>query len=112
VNSPQPRIATATCHVVDDDGNAVLDVTAEHGGSLMQALRDAGADIEASCGGNMACGTCLVHLDEAAYAQLSPPDSDETGMLEWLDGRRPTSRLACQIPVDAAVDGIRLVIAT
>jgi len=104
--------AAITCHVVDEAGNAVMDVTAAPGGSLMQALRDAGVDIEASCGGNMACGTCLIHLDEAAYALLTPPAADEVGMLEWLEGYRPTSRLSCQIPVSEALDGVCLVIAS
>lgn len=104
-----------TCHVLHDDGDdasAVMHIAAEPGRSLMRALKDGGADIEASCEGNMACGTCLVHLDEASYARLPPPAPDEAAMLEWLDGCRPTSRLACQIRVDAAADGIRLVIAT
>lgn len=102
---------TFTCHVMADDGTELLQVAAEPGRSLMRALKDGGADIEASCEGNMACGTCLVHLDEASYARLAPPASDEAAMLEWLDGVRPTSRLACQVRVDAAADGVHLVIA-
>ena len=87
------------------------DVQGETGVSLMRSLKDAGVDIEASCEGCMACGTCMVHLDAASAARLPPPELDEEAMLEWLDGRRPTSRLACQIRVTEALDGLTLQVA-
>jgi ferredoxin len=102
---------TITCHLLDADGQALREVPAQAGRSLMRSLKDAGLDIEASCEGSMACGTCLVHLDEAWFARLPAPAPDEAALLDWLDGRRPTSRLACQIRVEQAMDGLRLAIA-
>lgn len=98
--------------VVGEGGAAVRDVQAAAGVSLMKALKEAGLDIEAACEGNLACGTCLVHLDGPSFARVPPPAADETDMLDCLDGRRPTSRLACQIVLVPSLGELRLAIAT
>ena len=98
--------------VVEEGGAAIRDVRAAPGVSLMRALKEAGLDIEAACEGNLACGTCLVHLDEASFARARDPAADETDMLDCLVGRGPTSRLACQIVLDPALGDLRLAIAT
>lgn len=63
--------------------------------------------IEADCGGFCACATCHVYLDDNWFARVPPADELEAGMLETeaLD-RRPTSRLACQLRLSDALDGI------
>jgi ferredoxin, 2Fe-2S len=63
--------------------------------------------IEADCGGFCACATCHVYLDDDWFARVPPPDELETGMLdtEALD-RRPNSRLACQLRLSDALDGL------
>ena len=98
--------------VVDGAGMAVREVPATVGVSLMRALKEAGLDIEAACEGNLVCGTCLVHLDESSFARVPAPAADESDMLDCLEGRRPTSRLACQIVLDPALGELRLAVAT
>jgi ferredoxin len=102
---------TIICRVSSLQGGGPRDVPAAIGVSLMRSLKDAGVDIEASCEGCLACGTCMVHLDAGWAARVPPPTPDEEVMLEWMGDRRPTSRLACQIRVTEALDGITLEVA-
>ena len=79
------------------------------GRSLMEALRDNGVDeILALCGGCRACGTCHVYIDPE-FVSVLPPQSEEE--VELLDGSlhvTERSRLSCQIPLVAVLDGLRL----
>ena len=85
---------------------------AEPGRSVMEALRDSGVgDIQAICGGCCSCATCHVYVDSTFMAQLPAPSADERDLLDTSEHRRETSRLSCQIPVTAALDGLRLTIA-
>ena len=77
------------------------------GASLMQAAVDGGVPgILADCGGNGACGTCHVHVDERWAQRLSPPRVSETELIECLDDVCPTSRLCCQIEMRQEYDGL------
>lgn len=102
---------TITCHVREAGDAEWRCVEVRAGQSLMRSMKDAGVDIEAACEGSLACGTCLVEVDAAWFDKLPPATADEEAMLGWLDGRQPTSRLACQIRASEALDGIRLEVA-
>ena len=83
------------------------------GSSLMRAAIDQGIDeIVGECGGHLACGTCHVYVDPA-WAEACPPIAQgEEDMLEMTSApRRPLSRLCCQLPLSAALDGIVVEIA-
>ena len=89
------------------DGTATtLDVP--EGWSLMQAATSNGVDgIVGECGGSCACATCHCYVDDALAALLPAPGSDESQMLDNVAAeRRPNSRLACQIKVSAAMEGV------
>ena len=78
---------------------------------LMETLRDQGL-VDGACGGNCACATCHVYVEADWYAKLPPADSFESDLLKAGGHYRPgSSRLACQIHANAALDGIPLVIA-
>lgn len=78
----------------------------------MEALRDSGFDdIQAICGGCCACATCHVYVDDAFLSSLPEPSRDERELLETSTQVTRNSRLSCQIPVTAALDGLRLTIA-
>lgn len=83
-----------------------LDVPA--GTSLMQAAADEGVDgIVGECGGNAMCATCHVYVDDPWLAKLAPMSADEDALLDGAAAeRKPNSRLSCQIPASAALDGI------
>jgi ferredoxin, 2Fe-2S len=78
------------------------------GQSLMQAAMSAHVDgIEADCGGLLTCATCHVMVREPWASQLPQPTGDESGMLEFTAvPRQPNSRLACQIQLTEALDGL------
>jgi len=87
-------------------------VTADTGLTLMEAIRDNGFDeLLALCGGCCSCATCHVHVDPA-FADLLPPMSrDEDDLLDSSGDRNETSRLSCQVPLTAEMDGIKVRIA-
>ena len=88
------------------------EIEAEVGLSVMEVIRDAGIDeLLALCGGCCSCATCHVHVD-AEFADMLPKMSaDEDDLLDSTSDRDATSRLSCQVPFTAALDGMRVRIA-
>ena len=76
--------------------------------SVMQGAADAGIHgIVAECGGNAMCATCHVFVAEEFLARLPPMDENEYGLLDGTAvPRRPNSRLSCQLPMTASLDGL------
>ena len=62
--------------------------------------------IDAECGGSAACGTCHVVIDNSWNDRLPSPAALEEDMLDGLENRQPTSRLACQIRLSEEIDGL------
>lgn len=82
-------------------------VEAEVGQSVMEAaISNMIPGIDADCGGNGSCATCHGIVDEQWLARLAPATEDETLMLEMASEHGPGSRLTCQIPVTAEIDGL------
>lgn len=80
--------------------------------TVMEAIRDNGFDeLLALCGGCCSCATCHVHVDPAFKDKLSPMSEDEDDLLESSDHRDENSRLGCQMPFTADLDGLRVTIA-
>jgi 2Fe-2S ferredoxin len=81
------------------------------GTSLMRAATDNRVDgIDGDCGGNCACATCHVYIDPDWTDRVGARTACEADMLNLVAELRDTSRLACQIDVDASLDG--LIVAT
>lgn len=88
------------------------EIEGEVGLSVMELIRDAGIDeLLALCGGCCSCATCHVHVDPAFVDKLPPMTSDEDDLLDSTSDRDATSRLSCQVPFSAALDGLRVTIA-
>ena len=98
----------AVIFVLPDGSERRVDVAA--GTSLMLAAVDhAVPGIIGDCGGCASCATCHVWVDPAWAARLPPADAVEDDLLGFAEAeRRPTSRLGCQIAVDASLDGLRV----
>lgn len=62
--------------------------------------------IDADCGGAAACATCHVYVDEGWLTKVGPRSEMEAAMLEFAEAVTPNSRLACQIRVEPALDGL------
>jgi 2Fe-2S ferredoxin len=87
-------------------------VEAVVGQTVMEtAVRHGVAGIDADCGGACACATCHVHIDAGWRAACGEPSSMERSMLDFAVGVDACSRLACQIRVDAAMDGLVVTVA-
>lgn len=92
--------------VITRNGSEAL-VDAEPGLSVMEAIRGAGIDdMLALCGGCCSCATCHVHVDPSFADRLPAMTSDEDDLLDSTADRDAHSRLACQLPIDAALDGL------
>ncbi|MFA7597365.1 MAG: 2Fe-2S iron-sulfur cluster-binding protein [Novosphingobium sp.] len=102
-------MATVTIHVTTRTG-ASLALAAQAGRPLMEALRDEGL-VEALCGGQAACATCHVHVDEPWMAIVGPAQGQEADMLDSSLEKRPNSRLSCQILAEQRLEGLALTIA-
>lgn len=80
--------------------------------TVMEAIRDNGFDeLLALCGGCCSCATCHVHVDPAFKDKLPEMSEDEDDLLESSDYRDENSRLSCQIPFNADLDGLKVTIA-
>jgi ferredoxin, 2Fe-2S len=87
-------------------------IEAQANQSVMEALRDNGVDdIEALCGGSCACATCHVYVDARFADRLPPLSAAENDLLDATDSRRPGSRLSCQLPFTAELDGLEVEVA-
>ena len=87
-------------------------IDVKDGLTVMEAIRDNGFDeLLALCGGCCSCATCHVHVDPAFKDRLPAMSEDEDDLLESSDHRDENSRLGCQVPFTADLDGLRVTIA-
>ena len=105
-NEIQWKATMITITYVDQNGVATK-LEAEEGRSLMEvAVRNGVAAIEGECGGALACATCHVYIPDEWRGVTGEPSDDEREMLEFGVDVDARSRLSCQIPVTAELDGI------
>ena len=77
------------------------------GQSVMQGAVENGIPgIDADCGGECACATCHVFVPEEWLARTGTPSAQEASMLGFAATAQPNSRLACQITMSEALDGL------
>lgn len=74
--------------------------------NLMLVLKEHHFDVPGACGGMASCGTC--HIAVLAGHVPNPRNEDEDFMIDGLSNAEEGSRLACQIPVSAELDGLEL----
>jgi ferredoxin, 2Fe-2S len=84
-------------------------IEAQAGRTAMEAARDNDIrGIRAECGGECSCSTCHCYVDEAWIGRLAPVSEDEATLVEFAWEPKPGSRLACQVLVTDALDGLIL----
>lgn len=98
-------------HYVQPDKTTVTVDVAE-GTSLMKGGVLNGVDgIVAECGGSLMCATCHVYFADEDLAGLVPMSDSEDELLDCTaEPRQATSRLSCQIPASAELDGVTVVV--
>jgi 2Fe-2S ferredoxin len=97
--------------IIDRSGTEHAVVAPKDGGSLMETIRELGIDEFALCGGGCSCATCHVYVDPAFADAVSSMNPDEDDLLESSSHRQPNSRLSCQIPLTAQLEGLTATIA-
>jgi ferredoxin len=85
---------------------ALREVAARAGDRLLDVAQADGQPLEGTCEGQMACSTCHVIVAAEDFARLPPATEMEEDMLDLATGATRTSRLACQIWLDEALDGL------
>jgi 2Fe-2S ferredoxin len=78
------------------------------GTSIMQGAVDGNIPgIDGECGGSLECGTCHVRVGPEWSDLLPAISATENELLDGVAaGRETGSRLSCQIPMTAALNGI------
>lgn len=84
----------------------VSDVAGEAGDTLLRIAQADGQPLEGTCEGQMACSTCHVIVAPEDFDRLPPASEEEEDMLDLAAGATRTSRLACQIVLTPAIDGL------
>ena len=82
-------------------------VDASVGSSVMRGAVDHGVSgIDGDCGGECACATCHVYVDDAWIAKVGSRSETEETMLAFADKATANSRLGCQIKLTDELDGL------
>lgn len=91
---------------IDDEGTHRTIEIAE-GLSVMEgALRHHIPGIDGDCGGACACATCHVYVEPEWRAKMPAPNALELEMLKMAVMPDESSRLACQIKLTPALEGL------
>lgn len=73
-------------------------IEADTGDTILDAALDADIPINYNCGGNGACSTCHIIVEEGLDT-LNAKTDDELDLLEDTEGVTEASRLACQCQI-------------
>ncbi|KAF9975430.1 hypothetical protein BGZ73_000935 [Actinomortierella ambigua] len=84
-------------------GERILDIVKDKDDP---ARHDVYQALECTCGGELECATCHVYIESPYYERLPPVSDAEEDMLEYAIGRKPHSRLGCQIRMKPEYEGM------
>jgi len=82
-------------------GSAAITVDAPAGDTILDVAEHHGARIGHACGGNLACSTCHIWVQEG-MGSLPDPEDKEYDILDKAFDVRAESRLGCQCRLGAA----------
>ena len=94
---------------VEPDGEE-YEVEAQIGDHMLDVAHDNDIELEGACGGELACSTCHVILDQEYFDKLDEPEEEEEDMLDLALGLTDTSRLGCQVCASPELNGMRMII--
>ena len=93
-------------HIISADGTRQSEVAATAGQRLLEVAQNDGQPLEGTCEGQMACSTCHVIIDKDWFGKIPTAREEEEDMLDLAASATRHSRLACQIMLDEALDGL------
>ena len=93
----------------DNQGNSKT-IEVENGLTVMEgAIQNDIPEIDADCGGSMACATCHVYVEEKWLNKLSKAEEAEIDMIDMAYEPKKNSRLSCQLIVTDELDGLKVI---
>ena len=99
-----------TIHIIDrDQKKHSLIVPTDMNMNLMEACKSYEFPVEGICGGMAMCAWCQVYVGSKNL--LENISEEEKAMLSEAFHIKPNSRLGCQIPMTADLDGLEFEIA-
>jgi 2Fe-2S ferredoxin len=99
-----------TIHIIDRDQKKYsLIVPTDMNMNLMEACKSYEFPVEGICGGMAMCASCQVYVGSKNL--LENISEEEKAMLSEAFHIKPNSRLGCQIPITADLDGLEFEIA-
>ena len=91
---------------IDSFGNKNT-IEIEKGLSVMEgAVQNNIPEIDADCGGGMACATCHVYVKDEWFNKLPKAEDAEQDMIDMAFEPKKNSRLSCQLIVSDELDGL------
>ena len=91
---------------VDSKGESRT-INVDNGLTVMEgAVQNNIPEIDADCGGSMACATCHVYVKEEWYEKLNKPEEAEQDMIDMAYEPKKNSRLSCQLIVSDELEGL------
>ena len=93
-------------HFISADSGSTRIVEANPGDRLLEVAQNDGQPLEGTCEGQMACSTCHVIIPADDFDRLPKAREEEEDMLDLATGATRNSRLACQIILTEAMDGL------
>ena len=91
---------------IDSSGNKKT-VEVAKGLTVMEgAIQNKIPEIDADCGGGMACATCHVYVKEEWLNKLNKSEDAEQDMIDMVFEPKKNSRLSCQITVSDEMNGL------
>ena len=95
---------------ITKDGAATT-ITATDGNLMEAAKNNNIKGIDGDCGGVCSCATCHIYIDNAFTHMANEASEIERDTLEFDELTTPQSRLSCQVPITADLDGITVRVA-
>ena len=83
-------------------------VEAKPGYTFLEIAQKNGLDVEGSCEGSLSCSTCHMIISPDWYKRLPEASDEENDMLDLASGLTRTSRLGCQLVMQADWDGMEV----
>ena len=82
-----------------------IEIDAENGKTILEVAEENNIPLIGNCGGNCACGSCHIYIDEEHLNKIEKATEDEENVLDVVFNLQSNSRLACQIAVCDELDG-------
>ena len=82
-------------------------IEVQNGLTVMEgAIQNNIPEIDADCGGSMACATCHVYVQDDWFNKIPKKEDGEEDMLDMAFEPKKNSRLSCQLIVSDELDGL------